>query len=56
MVDLGIPVAMGFLGCQVNSVLGATLEGEGLFTKEETNLVSIAVGGVGGFALALLLV
>ncbi|HUR68648.1 MAG TPA: DUF92 domain-containing protein [Candidatus Thermoplasmatota archaeon] len=53
---LAVPAAMGFLGCQVDSILGATLEGEGLFTKEETNLVSIAVGGVLGFVLAFFLV
>lgn len=54
-LSLALPAAMGFLGCQVDSILGATLEGEGLFTKEETNLVSIAVGGALGFTLALLL-
>ena len=54
-LTLAIPALMGFLGCQVDSILGATLEGEGLFTKEETNLVSIAVGGTLGFVLALLL-
>ena len=47
-----LPIAMGFLGCQVDSVLGATLEGGGLFTKEETNLASIVVGGVLGLLLA----
>lgn len=49
-----IPAAMGFLGCQIDSVLGATLEGEGLFTKEETNLLSIVAGALIGFALTLL--
>src|SRR5687767_13756522 len=28
-----LPTLMGFFGCQVDSVLGATLEGGGLFTK-----------------------
>jgi len=51
----GIPALAGFVGCQVDSVLGATLEGDGLFTKEETNLVAIAAGGLLGFALAALL-
>ena len=50
-----LPVAMGFLGCQVDSVLGATLEGEGLFTKEETNLLSITAGAALGLALAIFL-
>lgn len=52
---LAIPALMGFLGCQVDSILGATLEGDGLFTKEETNLVSIAVGGVLGLTMAFFL-
>lgn len=52
---IAVPAAMGFVGCQVDSVLGATLEGEGLFTKEETNLVSIAAGGALGFVVALFL-
>lgn len=52
---LAIPTLMGFLGCQVDSVLGATLEGEGLFTKEETNLLSITAGAALGFFLALFL-
>lgn len=49
-----LPTAMGFLGCQVDSVLGATLEGDGLFTKEETNLVSITVGALLGGGIAVL--
>ncbi|SRR5581483_42579 len=49
-----IPIACGFLGCQIDSVLGATLEGGGLFTKEETNLVSITAGAVVGLVLAAL--
>jgi uncharacterized protein (TIGR00297 family) len=48
-----IPAACGFLGCQVDSVLGATVEGNGLFTKEETNLVSITVGALVGLLLAI---
>ena len=52
---LAIPTAMGFFGCQVDSVLGATLEGGGLFTKEETNLLSITAGAALGFALAIVL-
>lgn len=50
-----IPTLMGFLGCQVDSVLGATLEGDGLFTKEETNLFSIIAGAALGLTLAVTL-
>lgn len=52
---LALPAAMGFLGCQVDSILGATLEGGGLFTKEETNLLAITSGGLLGLVLAILL-
>lgn len=38
-----IPVLIGFLGCQVDSVLGATLEGK-ILTKDTVNLVSIGAG------------
>lgn len=47
-----IPAVCGFLGCQIDSVLGATVEGYGLFTKEETNLVSITVGAIVGLVIA----
>lgn len=50
-----LPALMGFFGCQVDSILGATLEGGGLFTKEETNLLSITAGAVLGLVLAILL-
>lgn len=52
---LVIPAGVGFLGCQVDSVLGATLEGGGLFTKEETNLASIAAGGALGLVAGIFL-
>ncbi|HVL49338.1 MAG TPA: DUF92 domain-containing protein [Candidatus Thermoplasmatota archaeon] len=49
-----IPTLVGFIGCQVDSVLGATLEVDGLLNKEEVNLLSITAGAGLGFALALL--
>lgn len=33
---------LGFLGCQIDSLLGATLENKGLLTKGTNNLLSIA--------------
>jgi uncharacterized protein (TIGR00297 family) len=36
----------GFLGCQMDSLLGATLEVRGKVTKEEVNFLGIATGGV----------
>ena len=52
---VAIPTATGFLGCQIDSVLGATLEGGGLFTKEETNLLSISAGALVALLLAAVL-
>ena len=38
-----IPILIGFLGCQIDSILGATLEGK-ILTKDTVNLVSIGAG------------
>jgi uncharacterized protein (TIGR00297 family) len=38
---LAIPVAMGFVGCQIDSVLGATLENRGFLNKDRVNILSI---------------
>jgi uncharacterized protein (TIGR00297 family) len=38
-----IPLFIGFLSCQIDSVLGATLEGK-ILTKDTVNLVSIGAG------------
>ncbi len=37
---------IGFLGCQVDSVFGATLETKGILTKLTNNLSSIAIGAI----------
>lgn len=41
-----IPTAIGFLGCQVDSVIGATLERRGLVSKKTNNLISTSLGAV----------
>jgi len=38
-----IPLTAGFLGCNIDSVIGATLETRGYFGKHATNLVSITL-------------
>lgn len=43
-----IVTAAGFLGCQVDSLLGATLEVGRLVSKQEVNLAAIAFGTVAG--------
>ncbi|MFQ5919194.1 MAG: TIGR00297 family protein [Thermoplasmata archaeon] len=50
---LVIPIVVGFLGCQVDSVAGATLEDRGLVSKKTVNLMATSFGAV--FALALYL-
>jgi uncharacterized protein (TIGR00297 family) len=38
---VGIVAAAGFLGCQIDSVLGETLENRGLLTKHSTNFLGM---------------
>jgi uncharacterized protein (TIGR00297 family) len=45
-VLLAVPVATGFAGCQIDSVLGTTLETRHVLTKKGVNFVSTALGGV----------
>ena len=50
-----LPVAAGFLSCQFDSVLGATLENRGYISKHDVNILSIGVTTAMTFvALALL--
>jgi uncharacterized protein (TIGR00297 family) len=55
VILVGVVAVAGFLGCQVDSVLGETLENRGYLTKGSTNflgmLSSVAVGA--GMLLAL---
>jgi uncharacterized protein (TIGR00297 family) len=56
---LGIVIAAGFLGCQVDSVLGETLENRGWLTKGSTNFlgmissvaIAAAILGIAGMAV-----
>src|SRR2546426_2640834 len=48
---LVIPAVVGFLGCQIDSVLGATLERRGIVGKRTVNLVSTSLGGLIAFGL-----
>ncbi|MEM0448327.1 MAG: DUF92 domain-containing protein [Methanomassiliicoccales archaeon] len=38
-----IPIFMGFIGCNIDSLIGATLERKGLISKLGTNLSSMAI-------------
>jgi uncharacterized protein (TIGR00297 family) len=46
-----IPVVVGFGGCQLDSVIGATLERRGWVNKKTNNLISTTVGAVAAVLL-----
>ncbi len=43
---LGVIVLLGFTGCQLDSVIGATLERRGLVNKKTTNLLATSAGAL----------
>jgi uncharacterized protein (TIGR00297 family) len=45
-VFLLIPAFVGFVGCQVDSVVGATLELQGLVNKKTTNFIATSTGAI----------
>jgi uncharacterized protein (TIGR00297 family) len=53
---LAIPILMGFLGCNIDSLIGATWEREGRISKLGNNMVSMAAAAVLGFVLLYLLI
>ncbi len=54
-VLLAIPIIVGFVGCQIDSVVGATLETRGLVSKKTNNLLSTGLGAMIAYGLVLLL-
>jgi len=48
---IAIPVVMGFVGCQVDSILGATLENRGMLNKDRVNILSIGAATLLSLAL-----
>ncbi len=52
---LAIITVVGFVGCQVDSLLGATLELRGLISKKIVNLVSTSLGALLALYLATLI-
>jgi uncharacterized protein (TIGR00297 family) len=51
---LFVPMLCGFLGCQIDSLIGATLETKGKIGKLGNNFFSILAGTMIAFAIALL--
>jgi uncharacterized membrane protein len=50
-----IPIVMGFLGCNMDSLIGATLERRGVISKLGTNILSMGFGALGSFLIISLL-
>ncbi len=50
---LAIPALIGFLGCQLDSVIGATLERRGLVNKKMNNLISTSAGAIAAYAVLI---
>jgi len=48
---LAIPAVVGFAGCQLDSVLGATMEQRGWIDKKAVNFVATSVGAIFAFAV-----
>lgn len=51
-----IPIFIGFLGCQVDSVLGATLEQKGLISNNGVNFAATSIGGLLAWMLIPLMI
>jgi uncharacterized protein (TIGR00297 family) len=54
-LTLLVPLLVGFLGCQIDSILGATLQARGKITNDEVNYISIYTGVVAAWLLGVLL-
>ncbi len=52
---LFIPATVGFVGCQIDSVLGATLEARGLMRKKGVNLAATSSGAILAYMLLVAL-
>ena len=50
-----IPMMCGFVGCQIDSIIGATIETQGKIGKLGNNMVSIAAGALLAWLLSLLM-
>ena len=50
---IAIPIVVGFVGCQIDSLIGATFERRGLVNKKTTNLIATVSGSILAYALLL---
>jgi uncharacterized protein (TIGR00297 family) len=51
--ELLVPIVFGFMGCMVDSLVGATLERRGIVSKLGTNIISMAVGTLAALTVLL---
>jgi uncharacterized protein (TIGR00297 family) len=51
--EILVPIIFGFVGCNVDSLIGATLERRGIVSKLGTNIISMAVGALAALAVLL---
>jgi uncharacterized protein (TIGR00297 family) len=52
-MEILVPIIFGFVGCNVDSLIGATLERKGIVSKLGTNIISMAVGALAALAVLL---
>lgn len=48
---LFIPIVMGFVGCNIDSLIGATLERRGITSKLSTNILSMGMAALGAMLI-----
>jgi uncharacterized protein (TIGR00297 family) len=53
---LSLPLIIGFIGCQVDSVLGATIEQKGWISNDGVNLVATSFGGMLAWLLIMMMI
>jgi uncharacterized membrane protein len=51
-----IPIIVGFLGCQLDSLIGATIEQKKLISNNGVNLVATSIGGLIAWIMIPLLI
>ncbi|WP_455391785.1 DUF92 domain-containing protein [[Eubacterium] cellulosolvens] len=55
-VTLLIPLLIGFLGCHIDSILGATLQRRKLISNDAVNFLSVSISVIIGLGMALFMV
>lgn len=53
---LSLPLIIGFMGCQVDSILGATIEQKGWISNDGVNLVATSFGGMLAWILIMMMI